>query len=35
MYRILVVEDDEQQNRTVTSFLLRQGYQAVCVLDVN
>ena len=35
MFKILVVEDDKDLNRTVCSFLNASGYQAVGCLDAN
>ncbi len=35
MFRILVVEDDRDLNRTVCSFLNGSGYEAVGCLDAN
>ena len=35
MFRILVVEDDKDLNRTVCAFLNNSGYQAVGCLDAN
>lgn len=35
MFKILVVEDDKELNRTVCSFLNHSGYQAVGCLDAN
>ncbi len=35
MFKILVVEDDRDLNRTVCSFLNSSGYQAVGCLDVH
>ena len=35
MFRILVVEDDRDLNRTVCSFLNGSGYQAAGCLDAN
>ena len=35
MFRILVVEDDKDLNRTVCSFLNHSGYEAVGCLDAN
>lgn len=35
MFRILVVEDDREQNRTVCTYLRHNGYDAVGCLDAN
>lgn len=35
MFKILVVEDDKDLNRTVCSFLNQSGYEAVGCLDAN
>lgn len=35
MFKILVVEDDRELNRTVCSFLNRNGYEAVGCLNAN
>ncbi len=35
MFKILVVEDDKDLNRTVCSFLNHSGYEAVGCLDAN
>ena len=35
MFRVLVVEDDKDLNRTVCSFLNHSGYEAVGCLDAN
>lgn len=35
MIRVLVVEDDKEINRTMTSFLGQNGYEAVGVLGAN
>ncbi len=35
MFKILVVEDDKELNRTVCSFLNHSGYEAVGCLDAN
>lgn len=35
MFKILVVEDDRDLNRTVCSFLNQSGYEAVGCLDAN
>lgn len=35
MFKILVVEDDRELNKTVCSFLSRSGYEAVGCLDAN
>lgn len=35
MFKILVVEDDRELNRTVCSFLNRSGYEAVGCLNAN
>lgn len=35
MFRILVVEDDRDLNRAVSSYLDRNGYQTVGVFDAN
>lgn len=35
MFRILVVEDDKELNRTVCRFLNKSGYEAVGCLEVN
>lgn len=35
MFKILVVEDDKELNRTVCSFLNSSGYEAVGCLDAN
>jgi len=35
MFKILVVEDDRELNKTVCSFLNRSGYEAVGCLDAN
>ncbi len=35
MFKILVVEDDRELNRTVCSFLNHSGYEAVGCLDAN
>lgn len=35
MFKLLVVEDDKDLNRTVCAFLNGSGYQAVGCLDVN
>lgn len=35
MFKILVVEDDRDQNRSVCSFLRRNGFDAVGCLDAN
>ncbi len=35
MFKILVVEDDRELNRTVCSFLNENGYEAVGCLDAN
>lgn len=35
MFQILVVEDDREQNRTVCSFLNRNGYQAIGCLSAE
>ncbi len=35
MFKILVVEDDRELNRTVCTYLNGQGYQTVGCLDVN
>ena len=35
MFKILVVEDDRELNRTVCSFLNRNGYEAVGFLNAN
>lgn len=35
MFKILVVEDDKELNRTVCSFLNNNGYEAVGCLEVN
>lgn len=35
MFKILVVEDDKELNRTVCAFLNQSGYEAVGCLDAN
>lgn len=35
MFKILLVEDDPELNRTVSSFLNRNGYEATGCLDAN
>ena len=35
MFKILVVEDDKELNRTVCAFLNQSGYEAVACLDAN
>lgn len=35
MFKILVVEDDKELNRTVCTFLNKSGYEAVGCLEVN
>ena len=35
MFKILVVEDDKELNKTVCSFLNHSGYEAVGCLDAN
>lgn len=35
MFKILVLEDDKEQNRTVCAFLNNSGYEAVGCLNVN
>lgn len=35
MFKILVVEDDKELNKTVCSFLSRSGYETVGCLDAN
>ncbi len=35
MFKILVVEDDRELNRTVCAYLNRNGFEAVGCLDVN
>lgn len=35
MFKILVVEDDRELNRTVCSYLVQQGYNAVGCLEVK
>ena len=35
MFKILVVEDDKDLNRTVCSFLNHSGYQAIGCLNAN
>ena len=35
MFKILIVEDDKDLNRTVCSFLNRSGYEALGCLDAN
>lgn len=35
MFKILVVEDDRELNRTVCSFLNNSGYEAIGCLDAN
>lgn len=35
MFKILVVEDDKELNRTVCSYLVQQGYNAVGCLEVQ
>ena len=35
MFKILVVEDDRELNKTVCSFLNHSGYEAVVCLDAN
>ena len=35
MFKILVVEDDRDLNKTVCSFLNQSGYEAVGCLDAN
>ena len=35
MFKILVVEDDKELNRTVCSYLNQNGYEAEGCLDAN
>ena len=35
MFKILVVEDDRELNKTVCSYLNQNGYEAVGCLDAN
>ena len=35
MFKILVVEDDKELNRTVCSFLNQRGYEAAGCLNAN
>ena len=35
MFKILVVEDDKDLNKTVCSFLNHSGYEAIGCLDAN
>ena len=35
MFKILVVEDDKELNKTVCSFLNHSGYEAVGCLNAN
>lgn len=35
MFKILVVEDDREMNKTVCSFLIKNGYEAVGCLSAN
>lgn len=35
MFQVLVVEDDQELNRTVCAYLNQSGYQALGCLDAN
>ena len=35
MFQVLVVEDDQELNRTVCAYLNQNGYQALGCLDAN
>lgn len=35
MFKLLVVEDDRQLNKTVCSYLNQNGYETVGCLDAN